>query len=134
MIIKEISVNDVLPIRHVSMWPDKPFDFVRVPEDENAIHLGLYVDRKLVSVVSVFFYGSSAQFRKFGTLPDFQRKGYGSKLLVYMIRFLKERSVQKLWCNARVNKAEFYSNFGFVTTENTFQKSGIEYVVMERGL
>lgn len=71
MTIKEITLKDVLPIRHIAMWPDKPLDFVSVPGDENAVHLGLYVDRELVSVVSVFLNGNTAQFRKFGTLPDY---------------------------------------------------------------
>ncbi|TVP52480.1 MAG: GNAT family N-acetyltransferase [Mongoliibacter sp.] len=134
MFIKEISAAETLPIRHKAMWPDKPKDFVRVPGDDKAIHLGLFVNRKLISVVSVFLNGCTAQFRKFGTLPEFRNMGYGSKLLVFMIGLLKERQIQSIWCNARVERIGFYSGFGFSETPKTFFKSGKEYIVMERAL
>lgn len=132
MIIKEISLEEALPIRQQAMWPDRPLDFVRVPDDQNAHHLGLFVERKLISVVSVFPDKDSAQFRKFGTLPEFRRKGYGSKLLVYMISFLQQLNIKKVWCNARMKRVGFYENFGFKPTDQTFEKSGMKYVIMKR--
>ncbi|MCH7396828.1 GNAT family N-acetyltransferase [Belliella sp. DSM 107340] len=134
MLIKEISIDEALPIRHKAMWPDRELDFVRVPGDEKAIHLGLFVNRKLISVVSVFEKENGAQFRKFATLPDYQGNGYGSKLLVYMIGFVQEKQIQKIWCNARVSKIDFYNGFGLTITDKTFEKSGLEYVVMEKHL
>ncbi|SIS78374.1 GNAT family N-acetyltransferase [Belliella pelovolcani] len=134
MIIKEISLEEALPVRHLAMWPDKDLDFVRVPGDEEATHLGLFANRELISVVSVFKKEEGAQFRKFATLPKHQGKGYGSKLLVYMIGFMQKKDVPKIWCNARVSKIDFYSNFGLVTTPKTFQKAGLDYVVMEKVL
>ncbi|MCH7408509.1 GNAT family N-acetyltransferase [Belliella sp. DSM 111904] len=134
MLIKEITLNEALPIRHVAMWPDKDLDFVRVPGDDQATHLGLFVDRKLISVVSIFKKADGAQFRKFATLPNYQGRGYGSKLLVYMIGFAQKQNLSRIWCNARASKVDFYSNFGLSTTNKTFEKSGLEYVVMEREL
>lgn len=134
MLIKEISIDEALPIRHKAMWPDKDLDFVRVPGDEKAIHLGLFVNRKLISVVSVFEKENGAQFRKFATLPEYQGKGYGSKLLVYMIGHVQKMDIQKIWCNARVSKIDFYNGFGLTTTDRTFQKSGLDYIVMEKNL
>ncbi|MCH7400316.1 GNAT family N-acetyltransferase [Belliella kenyensis] len=134
MLIKEISLEEALPVRHLAMWPDRDIDFVRVPGDEEAIHLGLFVDRKLISVVSIFKKGDEAQFRKFATLPTFQGRGYGSKLLVYMIGFAQQQNLSKIWCNARASKIDFYSNFGLTTTDKTFQKAGLEYVIMEKEL
>lgn len=134
MLIKEITVDEALPIRHQAMWPNKDLDFVRVPGDDEAFHLGLFVDRELVSVVSVFKKEGGAQFRKFATLPRHQGKGFGSKLLVYMIGYVQKKKISKIWCNARVAKVHFYSGFGLTTTKQTFQKSGMDYVVMEKNL
>ena len=89
MTIKEVSVDQILPIRQQVMWHDKSIDFVRVPEDENGIHFGLFVEENLISVVSVFIHGQEAQFRKFATLEQFQGKGYGSRLLEYIFDFLR---------------------------------------------
>ncbi|MCS4434266.1 GNAT family N-acetyltransferase [Aquiflexum gelatinilyticum] len=132
MTIKEVSIDQILPIRQQVMWPDKHIDFVRVPEDENGIHFGLFVKENLVSVVSVFIHGQEAQFRKFATLEQFQGKGYGSKLLQYIFDFLEEKSISRIWCNARISKAGFYQKFGMTTTAATFEKEGMEYVVMEK--
>ena len=132
MIIKEVSIDQILPIRQQVMWPDKPIDFVRVPEDENGIHFGLFVEENLISVVSVFIHGQEAQFRKFATVKQFQGKGYGSKLLQYIFDFLEEKNTSRIWCNARILKAGFYQKFGMTTTAATFEKEGMEYVVMEK--
>lgn len=132
MTIKEVSVDQILPIRQQVMWPDKSIDFVRVPEDENGIHFGLFVEENLISVVSVFIHGQEAQFRKFATLEQFQGKGYGSRLLEYIFDFLEGKKVTRIWCNARTSKAGFYQKFGMVETEVIFQKEGMAYVVMER--
>jgi GNAT superfamily N-acetyltransferase len=134
MLIKEITVDEALPIRHQAMWPDKDLDFVSVPGDDEAIHLGLFVNRELVSVVSVFKKEGGAQFRKFATLPKHQGKGLGSKLLVYMIGYVQKKGISKIWCNARVSKIDFYSGFGLITTNQTFQKSGLDFIVMEKTL
>ena len=132
MTIKEVSIDQILPIRQQVMWPDKPIDFVRVPEDEHGIHFGLFVEENLISVVSVFIRGQEAQFRKFATLEQFQGKGYGSKLLQYIFDFLEEKNTSRIWCNARISKAGFYQKFRMKETEITFEKAGIDYVVMER--
>ncbi len=68
--IKEITTQEVLPIRHEVMWPDQPLDFVKLENDDTAIHLGLYVHNQLVSVISLFITDNEAQFRKFATLKN----------------------------------------------------------------
>jgi GNAT superfamily N-acetyltransferase len=132
MTIKEVFIDQILPIRQQVMWPEKPIDFVRVPEDENGIHFGLFVEENLISVVSVFIHRQEAQFRKFATLEQFQGKGYGSKLLQYIFDFLEAKNTNRIWCNARISKAGYYQKFGMTTTDATFEKEGMEYVGMER--
>lgn len=36
--ITRISAKDTLPVRHSVMWPDKPLDFVRLPDDDKGQH------------------------------------------------------------------------------------------------
>lgn len=130
--IRTVSVTDILPIRHQVMWPDKPLNFVKVPEDEQGLHYGLFSENKLVSVISIFTNGKEAQFRKFATLSQEQGKGYGSFLLRYIISELANKSIDRIWCNARVEKIDFYMKFGMKSTPQTFHKSGIDYVIMEK--
>lgn len=83
--IAEITAEETWPIRHEVMWPDMPFDFVKVDNDNEGLHLGLFLGDKLSSIISVFKIGSSWQFRKFATLVEEQGKGLGSQLLKHVI-------------------------------------------------
>ncbi len=132
--IRKINVEDTWPVRHRVMWPDHPFDFVKVEEDHEGIHYGLFAGGELVSIVSLFLKDGKAQFRKFATEAPRQGQGYGTFLLNYLIDQVKEMPVSALWCNARVEKAGYYERFGFRKTDQTYEKGGIMFVVMERML
>jgi GNAT superfamily N-acetyltransferase len=118
-------------IRHEAMYPEQPFDFVKLDSDYDGIHFGLYADDQLTAVVSLFEDGEICQFRKFATLPASQGKGYGGLLLAHIVSFIKETGAKKLWCNARVDATGFYAKFGFEQTAKTFTKNGYDFVIME---
>ena len=129
--IREITAEQTWPIRHEVMWPDKPFDFVKVENDQEGTHYGLFLGDHLISIVSIFNQGESWQFRKFATLEDYQGRGYGSELLSFVIEVIKQNSGKLLWCNARKGKIGLYKKFEMEETPKSFEKGGIEFVVME---
>ena len=114
------------------MWPDKPINYIILPNDEEGIHLGHYVNDALVSVVSLFINNKEAQFRKLATANLEQGKGYGGRLLSHLITYVEGEKVNKIWCNARVEKIDFYLKFGFKSSNTVFTKHEIDYVVMEK--
>lgn len=130
--ILEIPVNKVLEIRHTVMWPTKSIDYVRLSNDEEGRHFGLFINGELVSVISLFIDNSHAQFRKFATLEEHQGKGYGTILLNEIMSIAQENKLSKVWCNARVEKSTFYEKFGMKASDKTFEKGGIQYVIMEK--
>lgn len=130
--ILEVSASETWPLRHSVMWPDKPLDYVKLPEDEQGIHYGLYKSEELISVVSLFVEGNKAQFRKFATIVSQQGNGYGTELLSYLFSQLNSLGVEKVWCNARIDKTSFYHRFSMKETAHSFIKSGQSYVVMEK--
>ena len=130
--IKPITTSDTLAIRHKVMWPEKPFDFVKLPNDKMARHFGLFVNEELVSIISLFAEDNEAQFRKFATLHKFQGLGYGTILLKNIVDLVEQDGFKKIWCNARVEKSKFYERFGFKLTDKTYMKGGIEFVIMEK--
>ena len=132
ILIKEISAQETWLIRHQVMWPNEPFAYIQLPTDKSGFHLGLWVKDELVSVISLFITQGSGQFRKFATLEQVQGKGYGSQLLKTLLEIAITKGVSKIWCNARVEKANFYTKFGLMMTEKRFYKKGLEYVIMER--
>ncbi|MCH4885958.1 GNAT family N-acetyltransferase [Acidaminobacter sp. JC074] len=123
--VKAISYQDTYEIRHKVMWPDRDLDYIKLDCDPEGDHYGYFLDDHLVSVISVFKTSHGYQFRKFATLHDYQGKGIGSELLKYV-----KDKYQNLWCNARIEKTDFYKRFGLRETDETFTKGGKEYVIM----
>lgn len=131
MKIAAIQPSETWQIRHEVMWPDQPFEFVQLTEDDLGLHFGAFINEKLVSVVSCFITDKELQFRKLATLETFQGQGIASKLLLYVFDLAKEKELNKIWCNARSNKKQFYEKFGMIDTHKTFTKAGQEFSIME---
>ncbi|AWK07116.1 GNAT family N-acetyltransferase [Flavobacterium crocinum] len=131
MEIKKIEAADTWIIRHEVMWPDQPFEFVQLKEDDFGLHYGVYEDNKLVSIVSCFIDGEVMQFRKLATLNAYQGKGIASALLRHIFKVAEEKGVKKVWCNARIEKKQFYEKFGMTDTGEVFNKAGQEFAILE---
>ena len=114
------------------MYPDKKLEDVKLTDDEEGIHFGLFDHNRLISVGSWFRRNENeAQFRKLATLEEFRNSGYGTLLMNYIIDFSESEKIQILWCNARLNAFRFYRKLGFTEKGNTFGKDGIDYVIMQ---
>lgn len=131
MVIKEITPQEVWPVRQIVMWPDKPLDFIKIENDHEGGHYGLFQGEKLSSVVSCFEAEGELQFRKFATLKEEQGKGLGTLLLNFIFEVAREKGMKRVWCNARLDKSTFYKKFGLKATEERFVKDGVDFVIME---
>ena len=131
-VVEQIFPSLTWRIRHVSMYPDHPFDTVKLENDFDGIHFGIYEYHELIGVVSLFIKGQIGQFRKLAILPDAQGKGFGKQLMHYLIEFCEIQHLSKIWCNARTNAKEFYFKLGFTETNNTYSADGFDFVIMER--
>ena len=132
IIIKEIDASETWDLRHRVMWPEKNIDYVKLEEDQYGTHFGLFEGDRLLSVVSLFIVGQQAQFRKFATDNNVQGQGYGTKLLGHLMEVARHYNINKIWCNARTEKASFYKRFGMIEVGEEFNKEGISYVKMQR--
>lgn len=88
----------------------------------------------MVSVISLFGNGRDIRFRKFATLPGFQGKGLGSKLLQHAITYAQAHGYIRMWCDARTEALGFYERFSFKRISEPFFKEQIEYYKIERML
>lgn len=130
MLIKRISAEQTLAIRHQVLWPEQQMEFCRLEEDDEGIHYGVVEHEQLVCVASVFVHNGVARLRKFATLGSFQKKGIGSAILRYLIADLRAQKVSYLWCDARQSAQDFYARFGFRAQGELFYKQSIAYVRM----
>lgn len=131
MIIKSIKPSDTWQIRHEVMWPDEHLAFVQLEEDQSGLHFGVFIEEKLVSIVSCFISENEMQFRKLATLQEFQGRGIASELLEYIFQLARKKDLRRIWCNARSNKKSFYEKLGMKDTFQTFSKAGQEFTIME---
>ncbi|MDF2547543.1 MAG: family acetyltransferase [Anaerosolibacter sp.] len=132
MEIKKLNKEEVWDIRHRVLWPDRDRAYIQLEDDDEGIHLGLFVEDKLATVISLFLKDDVAQFRKFATLQEEQGKGYGSTLLEYALKEASLLGAKSIWCNARKNKTYFYSRFGLVEKGGVLEKGGQQYIIMEK--
>ncbi|NDV96958.1 GNAT family N-acetyltransferase [Dysgonomonas sp. 521] len=132
MTISEAPYQEVLLMRHRVMYPGKDIEYVKLPEDEKGLHIGVYEDDRLVSVMSIFLHGREVQFRKLATDTGMQGRGYASALMKWLIDYANDMKFDRLWCNARTNATGFYEKFGYEETDNRYSKDGYDYVVMEK--
>ncbi|MEJ2882933.1 GNAT family N-acetyltransferase [Pedobacter sp. GR22-6] len=129
--IEQIRDDLTWRIRHEAMYPNLPMEAVKLDNDAEGMHFGLFADDQLVSVVSLFHVENDYQFRKFATISSAQGQGFGSVLLSHIIDHVRDMGGSKIWCNARVSAVDFYAKFGFLKTNLTSQKHGIDFVIME---
>lgn len=132
MIITEAPYQDILILRQQVMYPDKDIEFVKLPDDSLGLHIGVYENEELVSVMSIFLHNREVQFRKLATRTDMQNKGYASALMKWLVDYANDMKFNRLWCNARIDATDFYKKFGYKETENRFSKNNYDYVVMEK--
>jgi len=132
--IKQIPAELTWDLRHRVMYPNKSFESIKLPDDFEGIHFGIFKNNHLVTVVSLFIRNNEVQFRKLATEKSEQENGYGTKLLQYIFDYATKIRATRIWCNARENKSYFYEKFGLYKTEKTYVQSGIKFVVMQKKL
>ena len=134
MEIKKVETSTVLPLRHQVLWPDMPFEYVKVAEDDSAVHLAIMQGENAICVISLFEDESGLRFRKFATDPSFQNRGYGSQMMQYVIQYATEQGYPRIWCDARADALRFYEKFDFQKFSEVFHKGDIPYFKIEKKL
>lgn len=129
--IEQIPAAMTWHLRQQVMYPDLDLEAVKLPDDEEGIHFGLFDQNRLISVISTFQHQEELQLRKFATLNQFQGQGYGKQLFEYTLDFARSKPIKRIWMNARTNVSALYERYGFKKTEQTFFKDGYDFVIME---
>ncbi|KZL20121.1 Acetyltransferase (GNAT) family protein [Pseudovibrio axinellae] len=115
-------------LRQSVLWPDSPIERVKVPKDEQALHIGAYEGENLIGVGSFFSDLPFVRLRKLAVLPEKQGCGVGSRLIRFAASQPDLQKAEQLWCDARQDAVLFYQRLGFRIEGDTFEKSGVVYV------
>lgn len=134
LVIRPITPEQTYPLRHLVLWPDKPFEHVKLENDAEGYHFGAFLDDKLVAAISLFVNGQESRFRKFAAHPDYQRQGIGTRLMEHIMAEARRLGATTLWCDARLDSADFYRRFDMEAISEVFYKGPIPYARFSRTL
>ena len=120
-----ISSSLTYNIRNKVLWPHKKFENCKLSIDEfsSTYHIGSFLKNELISV-GTFLEEKNQNFdkkliqyrlRAMGTLKEFEGLSGGKSLLLYAINLLREKKINLLWCDARINAIPFYKKIGLKT-------------------
>ena len=132
--IQNISSTDTFLVRHPVLRTGKPIESCVFDGDNSPStkHFGLFVEEKLVGVVSVFKNKNTNfnienqfQIRGMAVLPEFQKKGFGENLVKHCENNVKDGTKTLIWFNARENAVPFYEKLGYHKVGNSFSIADI---------
>lgn len=130
--IKPIQAEQTWPMRQKVMYPEFSLEQVKLKDDAQGQHFGLFVGEELTVVVSVFIDNSKLQFRKLATKTEQQSKGYGKQMMQFILELTSAENLKMIWCNARLTASPFYQQFGFEVYGETWQQDGHTFVIMQK--
>jgi len=97
----------------------------------------LYEDGEVKSVCVVTNEGEGAyELKNIATLEEYQRKGYGTKLLTYILNFYRGQAVAMyVGTGDSTNALSFYFQNGFIYSHRirNFFTDNYDYPIFERG-
>jgi len=134
-LIKEITVEKTYPIRHQILRPHQSIDDCKYNGDRDNYtkHFGIYLNNKLVGIVSIYksslnhFQGKNGwQIRAMATDVSIRKKGYAKKLLKKAEDYTIKNGANYIWCNARISALGFYE-------KNDYKIYGKEFYVEDIG-
>jgi ribosomal protein S18 acetylase RimI-like enzyme len=134
-IIKNISAKETYLVRQPVLRHGKPIESCHFEGDDlpTTHHFGLFYDKRLIGVVSVFsikncIFNSPNQFqiRGMAILSEYQKRGFGEKLLHHCEAYIKSQNGTLIWFNARESAISFYE-------KSNYNKDGAPFSIPEIG-
>lgn len=132
--IKKISAEKTHAIRHPMLRQGRPIEdcVFDGDKDPQTIHLGAFIENKLVGVLSAYQKNTSAfdvkesyQIRGVAVLTTAHRKGIGRALMAHIEQILQQRKIDLIWLNARITAVDFYTALAYQQKGNAFEIEGI---------
>ena len=132
--VKKIPFNKTFAVRHPVLRAGKPVETCYFEGDElpTTTHFGLFLEEKLLGVLSVFKNEcpiieskNAYQYRGMAILAPYQNKKYGVLLLDAANTWVAEEQGDLIWFNAREKAIGFYERNGFTIFGTVFDIANI---------
>lgn len=135
MDVRLIGEADGRPLRQAVLRPNMPAAASTYTYARDGIHVGVWADGRLVSVVSFLLEDEGAgdvyraelghwRLRGMATLPEMRGRGYGGAALEGGVAEVVRRGGVLAWCNGRTAASAFYRRHGFDRIGAEFETPG----------
>ena len=117
--IRRITTEQTYPLRLEVLRPGRPLSTAQFAEDGRAAHFGCFVENNLIGIATIFAQPlegadqSAWQLRGMAIDQEFRGCGYGEKLVQACCDYARSQGAEIIWCNARLEAANFYQKQGF---------------------
>lgn len=139
----EITFKDTFPVRHAILRTGKPIETCFFDGDDlpSTKHFGVFVNKKIMGVVSVFQNKSNTfnadnqyQIRGMAVLNEAQKMGFGKQLVMHCETYVRKQKGSLIWFNARENASLFYEKLGYEKVGNPFSIAdiGLHYLMFKK--
>ncbi|MBV9100194.1 MAG: GNAT family N-acetyltransferase [Candidatus Dormibacteraeota bacterium] len=122
VVVREVTLDTVLPLRHQVLRAGQPIDVARSKQDglPGTVHYAAYEDDTVVGVVTQFPDDTdlapgvhAERFRGMAVDPAWQGRGVGRVLMRAAVELARSRGAEVLWANGRDTALDFYTRIGF---------------------
>ncbi len=129
--IRFLDKEEVKVLRHAVLWPHLDnLDACAIEPDSliTTFHIGATKNSEIVGTSTLiaqknkkFETPRQYRLRAMATAPSVRGEGVGAKIIEQIIKELKEREVELLWCDARIIATGFYERQSFETKGEIYQ-------------
>lgn len=103
-------------------------------QDEDAVHLLLYVDDRAVGTARLLLKGAEGKITRVAVLKDLRGMGLGKALMRAAVSELAVRGAARAVLGSQTHAIGFYEALGFVAEGPQFDDAGIPHRMMVRDL
>ena len=125
-----IASQTTLPLRQAMLRPGRPVASCHFERDNHPLtrHWGAYAEKEVVGILSAmpntceaFPTKKAYQFRGMAVLPNYQRQGIATRLLLTAEKYLTQEFTPELfWLNARVHAQALYRSIAYQPSGDVF--------------
>ena len=132
---KEFELCFELDSNSICLWTKKQWE--KELDKKGVKVVALLLEKKIIGLYVVHLIIDEAQVNYFSILKNFQRKGYGSYLMNYLIKQCEKLNIKKLLLEVSETNSianVFYSKFNFLTVgrRKNYYRDGTDAVLKEK--
>lgn len=126
------ELNQVLKIREIVFVKGQGVSLERERDglDKSSKHAIVLYRSKPVGCARIRILGKKAKLERIAILKKYQWRGFGKKLVDYLIRYCMKKNVNEIIMHSQKYIEEFYMGRGFKRRGNEFVDAGIKHIEM----